>query len=236
MQAAMKRTFFLLTLLSCLLPQLLTAQSPDRNYVLTRTYTSSTGGSHIDEVRYYDGLGREDQTVLKAFTPDGKDVASGTDYDAYGRVWRSYLPVTTGKSDGSYYPALFTQTRRDSRPYSETLYEHSPLALTASEAGAGAAWHNAGRSVRTVRTVNTASGLYSARRFTLTADGGLTSPGLYAEGDLWVTLTIGEDNDSTLTFTDRRDRTVLTRALDRGTAHDTYYVYDDHNLLQYYQL
>ena len=229
----MKRTFFLLTLLSCLLPQLLTAQSPDRNYVLTRTYTSPTGGSHIDEVRYYDGLGREDQTVLKAFTPGGKDVASGTDYDAYGRVWRSYLPVTTGKSDGSYYPALFTQTRRDSRPYSETLYEHSPLALTASEAGAGAAWHNAGRSVRTVRTVNTASGLYSARRFTLTADGDLTSPGLYAEGDLWVTLTIGEDNDSTLTFTDRRDRTVLTRALDRGTAHDTYYVYDDHNLLRY---
>ena len=229
----MKQTFFLLALLSCLLPQLLTAQSPDRNYVLTRTYTSSTGDSHIDEVRYYDGLGREEQTVLKAFTPGGKDVASGTDYDAYGRVWRSYLPVTTGKSDGSYYPELFTQTQRDSRPYSETLYEHSPLALTASEAGAGAAWHNAGRSVRTVRTVNTASGLYSARRFTLTADGGLTSPGLYAEGDLWVTLTIGEDNDSTLTFTDRRDRTVLTRALDRGTAHDTYSIYDDHNLLRY---
>ena len=78
----MKRMFILLALLSCLLPQLLTAQSSDRNYVLTRTYTSPTGSSHIDEVCYYDGLGREDQTVLKAFTPGGKDVASGTDYDA----------------------------------------------------------------------------------------------------------------------------------------------------------
>ena len=31
MQKAMKRIFIFLSLLSCLLPQLLTAQSPDRN-------------------------------------------------------------------------------------------------------------------------------------------------------------------------------------------------------------
>ena len=85
----MKQTFFLLALLSCLLPQLLTAQSPDRNYVLTRTYTSSTGDSHIDEVRYYDGLGREEQTVLKAFSPAGRTwrpARTMTPTDACGAV------------------------------------------------------------------------------------------------------------------------------------------------------
>lgn len=59
----------------------------------------------------------------------------------------------------------------------------------------------------------------------------LGTPSLYAAGDLQVRLDVDEANDSTLTFTDKEERTVLVRLRSGGVSHDTYYAYNDYGLL-----
>ena len=224
--------FILLCLLGLLSGRDGHAQSAGRNYVRTRTYLQSgTGAAGMDKIQYFDGLGRETQTVLKGFSPSRQDVASGVSYDAAGRKWREYVPVLTGYSDGRHYAGLATQTKRDGNPYTEYAYEPSPLERVISATGPGSAWHLAGKAKRSFRSINTSSGVLGARRFEVSADGSLSSPGNWAEGDLTVDISVDEDGDSTLTFTDRRGLRLLERRRDGGVSHDTYYVYDGHKLL-----
>ena len=216
------------------------SQSETENYVLTRTYreAGNTASQYMDRIQYYDGLGRESQLVLKQFAPDGSDLVSGVQYDSFGRKWRESVPVPSAYSDGRFVTSLFSRAALltdDAAPYSETAYEPSPLDRILAQTGPGAAWHNAGKARHTEYLVNdnTPGSLLSAYRYTAGEDGTIGTPSLYAPGELKVTLSVGEDNDSTLTFTDKREKTVLARSRNRGVSHDTYYVYDDYGLLRH---
>ena len=216
------------------------SQSETENYVLTRTYreAGNTASQYMDRIQYYDGLGRESQLVLKQFAPDGSDLVSGVQYDSFGRKWRESVPVPSAYSDGRFVISLFSRAALltdDAAPYSETAYEPSPLDRILAQTGPGAAWHNAGKARHTEYLVNdnTPGSLLSVYRYTVGEDGTIGTPSLYAPGELKVTLSVGEDNDSTLTFTDKREKTVLARSRNRGVSHDTYYVYDDYGLLRH---
>ncbi|HMM05027.1 DUF6443 domain-containing protein, partial [Dysgonomonas sp.] len=67
------------------------SQSADQNYVRTRTYTNETGTAYLDQIQYFDGLGRPMQTVQRGITPDGKDLVSIQEYDAFGRESNTWL-------------------------------------------------------------------------------------------------------------------------------------------------
>ena len=54
--------FLLFLIVGCAL----NAQDDYRNYVLSRTMLNGTGTSYLDNITYYDGLGRPFQTVQKA--------------------------------------------------------------------------------------------------------------------------------------------------------------------------
>ncbi|MFT4223128.1 DUF6443 domain-containing protein, partial [Dysgonomonas sp.] len=43
--------------------------STNQNFILTRTYTASDGSHYLDQVQYFDGLGRPVQTVQRGITP-----------------------------------------------------------------------------------------------------------------------------------------------------------------------
>ncbi|MFT4224369.1 DUF6443 domain-containing protein, partial [Dysgonomonas sp.] len=45
------------------------SQSTNQNFILTRTYTASDGSHYLDQVQYFDGLGRPVQTVQRGITP-----------------------------------------------------------------------------------------------------------------------------------------------------------------------
>ena len=231
----------LITMLLGLLPIQVSAQSLSNNYVQTRTYREAGNASKcMEQIQYFDDLGREEQLVLKQFAPNGQDLVSGIQYDGYGRKWREFIPVQSTGSTGSYVSGLSEQTAKftgDASPYKEIGYEASPLERVLSETGAGAAWHSAGKKKCSDYLVNDASvnGLLSARHYAISSDYSITqgSPSVYAAGELLVSLSVGEDNDSTLTFTDKQQHTVLVRQRNKGVSHDTYYVYNDYGLLCY---
>ncbi|MDW7691154.1 DUF6443 domain-containing protein [Flammeovirgaceae bacterium SG7u.111] len=130
--------------------------------------------------QYFDGLGRPIQTVIKAGSPTGKDMVSPVLYDEFGREAFNFLPYVASDSTGTYKsmtgivdpvasPTPYQGSEQydfynsgtigngitgDTKPYSKTAFEASPLNRVLSETGAGANWHNLGKNVQFFEMVN----------------------------------------------------------------------------------
>ena len=117
--------------MSCLGMQ---AQDKTQNYVRTRTYLSSDKKNYVDNIQYYDGIGRPLQTVsygVKDTAQVGNTLATLQEYDDAGRETNSWLPTPI---NGSYADAnTFKNLAKgnngysDANPYTTTVYEASPL-------------------------------------------------------------------------------------------------------------
>ncbi len=223
--------FLLLLIAACVM----NAQVSTENYIRTRKMLNDTGSSYLDDIAYYDGLGRPFQTVKKAVkngSPANKNLATLQEYDATGREGNSWLPIPI---NSSVYlaPAAFKSSApgkysNDSRPYSQPFYEASPLNRILQQYGPGTVWYNAGRPVKTEYLTNTAALPLNCRYYTVndsyTLSGGSSS---YAAGQLSVVKTMDEDMNVSYSFTDKLGHLVLTRQMQGSEPHDTYYVYDE---------
>ena len=110
----MKRTilFILLalyTVLSELYGQSGLAASPDQNYVLTLTPTvasQNTTGLTVEQcmqqLQYFDGLGRPLQAIQRGVTPSQGDLVTYQEYDSYGRESKSWLPSVVAANNGAF--------------------------------------------------------------------------------------------------------------------------------------
>lgn len=230
----MKR--FLIFLVSLIATCTVGAQVSTQNYVRTRTMLNDAGNSYSDGIAYYDGLGRLFQTVRKDVengVRKGSILASLQEYDAAGRQTNVWLPVpvtadyvaaatlkTTASGSGGY---------GDSRPYSQPVYEASPLNRVLQQYGPGAAWHSAGRSVKTeyMTNISSSSAQQNCINYTVSGSYALTNNGNYAANQLSVMRVTDEDLNVSFVFTDKLGRTLLTRQVKGSEMHDTYYVYDD---------
>lgn len=139
----------------------------NENYVLTRSYqreTSSPMAIHADRdvvenVTYFDGLGRPIQQVAVKASPDSKDIITHINYDAFGRKEKDWLPVReSAGAAGSFrsagietavkgyyydaYPEDFAgiTNSTDTNPYSEKSFEASPLNRILEQGAPGADW------------------------------------------------------------------------------------------------
>lgn len=214
----------------------LNAQDSYRNYVLTRTILDTSGKYYLDNITYYDGLGRPFQTVQKAVQnglPVNKNLATLQEYDAAGREWNSWLPLAAGSSD-YLSPASFKSSApgnydNDSRAYSQPVYKASPLRRLTAQYGPGTAWYNAGRSVKTEYLLNTNAAPLNCIKYGVSSSDALTGnpTTFYAVGELSVVKTTNEDQNVSYSFTDKQGRTVLTRQMNGNEGHDTYYIYND---------
>ena len=226
------KLFILLLCVSCVL----SAQVSTQNYVRSRIILNENGSSYMDNISYLDGLGRPFQVVQKAVKNDirtGSILATLQEYDAIGREAKSWLPTvissdyTTPASLKSSAPGNYGN---DSRPYSEAIYETSPLHRIIKQYEAGAVWYN-GHPVKmeylangdTLRCIN----------YSVSSTGVLTGNGNYAANLLNVTKNIDEDGHISFTFVDKLGYTLLTRQMEGIEAHDTYYVYDDRSNLRF---
>ena len=223
--------FLLLLIAACVM----NAQVSTENYIRTRRMLNDTGSSYLDDIAYYDGLGRPFQTVQKAVKNGSlvnKNLATLQEYDATGREGNSWLPIPISSSV-YLAPAAFKSSApgkysNDSRPYSQPFYEASPLNRILQQYGPGTAWYNAGRPVKTEYLTNTATLPLNCRCYTVndsyTLSGGSSS---YAAGQLLVVKTMDEDMNVSYSFTDKLGHLVLTRQMQGSEPHDTYYVYDE---------
>ena len=131
------------------------------NHIHTKSYKepvkenelSSSTVSKSEAIIYYDGLGRPTQSVLLKASNNNKDIITQTGYDNTGRPVYNYLPfvdmasgtVTNGKyrEDAEDQNRLFYMTseyENTTNPYSQTIYEKSPLARVTEQAAPGADW------------------------------------------------------------------------------------------------
>ncbi len=192
-----------------------------------------------------DGLGRQIQSVARGSSFSGKDQISIANYDALGRSTRQYMSYTAGTSDGSFqgdpfgdqsdfYNSPSTGIAATMRPYSELLYDNSPLNRIVETAMPGDAW-NPGSSWSDPERKTTS---YNQRSNHSKRDGDieryfldgvmLDSYGTYANHTLRVSETLNPMKHVVQTFVNRRGQTILRRVKGENDLWaDTYYVYDD---------
>jgi RHS repeat-associated protein len=254
--------------------------SADQNYVRTRT-VKQAGAENIpaptvnqisEVMNYYDGLGRPLQIIQTMGSPRGNDIVQPFVYDAFGRQQVQYLPYaeTTGGAyfkasalgnQATYYSGQSSDANvvKTTAPYSQTLFEASPLNRVAEQGAPGTVWQPAGSrttvSGRTLSygyTSNDASVLpglsgYGVRLWTAQPIPGsdykrtLNNNGYYAAGQLYLKIfrdenwTGADGKAGTIEeYTDMNDRLVLKRTFDAGSnVYSTYYVYDDLGNLSY---
>ena len=220
------------------------SQSSTQNYIHTRTYTNETGTAFLDQIQYFDGLGRPVQTVQKAITP-GADIAARKDlvtlqeYDVFGRDDKTWLPAVVSGNNGAYVDPATVKTGAvstnggDQKPYSYPVYEASPLNRIVKQFGPGADWQNTAneKAVLTDYKTNIAgNATLNCKLYFIT--GTSQSPTLgqttnYATGQLYVTEIKDEDGNTSYEFKDKLGQVVLTRQMDGTIPLDTYYAYDD---------
>lgn len=205
------------------------AQTAGQNYVLKKTYKSTSSSNTLDEINYYDGLGRLVETVQKKHTPGSKDLVTRYDYDNSGRLSKTWLPAPANQNSGNYTGSSTAASHYgDTYAYSETKYEASPLNRVSEEYGPGADWRGSNnRRVKTEYSANTSSGVLSCSYYYLESNQQFKKSGTYPANSLFVTKITDEDNNVSYEFKDKLGRIVLHRQIVSPANADTYYIYDD---------
>jgi RHS repeat-associated protein len=240
------------------------ALSQNQNYVVTYsprqpfTDASQLPNQNICDVnatvQYFDGLGRLLQMVQVKGNPYAdKDMVQLVQYDQFGREATRYLPYTSATADGSYKADAFTVqptfynspptgVKQNSYPFSQTIFEASPLNRVMEQGAPGADWqpvinNTTGHTMKMEYSSNSSAD--AVRLWTVTSNGATATT--YADNELYKTISKDENwkytddkAGTTEEFKDKEGRVVLKRIWETNSKSlSTYYVYDDLGNLRY---
>ena len=251
----------------------------NENYMITNTLlTAITDTARIailpvdsvsQTVQYFDGRGRPLQSVMTQASPNKNDIVQPMVYDAYGREYRKYLPFVSGTdgrfkastidAGGSYADVALNfysngvsdKIADDSRYFSETQFEQSPLNRPSKIYGPGADWFTSDKAVVNSYPINqygTSQGQEKNIVWTINASTGMPerlsslNSGYYPTGALVINSTKDEQGHETRLYTDKSGNMILKKVYVTGATTDfitsgnwaeTYYIYDDFNKLRY---
>jgi YD repeat-containing protein len=236
------------------------------NTILTKGVTNpdDVNALEIDSVnqsiQYLDGLGRPMQAVTTQGSPGHHDIVQPVVYDAYGRESRKYLPVTieaegmegwyksnlidvNGNYTGAaadFYDDTTDKVADDPKPYSETIFESSPLNRVIKQGAPGEVWQpntspELDRSIKRKYEFNTAGDVILFKYDRATANISFTENGTlkyYDPNQLYANKTIDEHNNEVIEYTDKEGKTILKKVQykeENGVKSyaKTYYIYDD---------
>jgi hypothetical protein len=226
----------------------------------------STIGERSISTEFYDGLGRLSESVGQQQSPLSFDIVQPHAYDALNRENISYLPYVSG-NDGWFKPDFLPKTdlnyatsahyqfyqntakvMADPRPYSETLFEASPLNRPLQEFGVGQNWKDNNKFIQHQYLINVHGTLagqeqiiawkVDATGFPIreTAVNAAVSDGYYTSGQLNIKSTKDEQGNEVREYVDKEGRTILKKvqavsgiAQTNNDTHwaMTYYIYDD---------
>lgn len=201
----------------------------NKNYILEKSRTSDSSG-YLTAITYYDGLGREEQSIAIAASPEEKDVILPVYYDSIGRNSRAYLPFAA-KGQGKFQKDAFEQQET----YYTALYGANPYAYSETRVNAegqvvrsnvpGKAWKIDGdHTTRTIYRKNRGNDYVT--RYEL-GETSVSCTGFYEEGVLNVVETINPDGHISLSYTDIDGNLIAEEARGENESLFTYYVYDD---------
>ncbi len=141
-------------------PVFVIGQTTTENYVKTTAYQVATQTGVVDDqqkiesVTYYDGLGRAKQSVSVKAGGSKQNIIQMVVYDSLGRTHKQYLPYATPTamvnsldftnqgvlkdSIETFYNTLKYENTQN--PYSETLFENTPLNRPLRQGAPGNSW------------------------------------------------------------------------------------------------
>ena len=216
------------------------ALSDGQNYIISVTPLDKTGQVHISngqvtldndargliDIQYFDGLGRSVQAVQQGITPGNADLVTYTDYDDVGRESIHWLPTPVTNNKGAFVEySVFKNTAisshaSDQQPFTETIYEPSPLNRIQEQYGAGNSWKTNYKRTQLHYETNDASIAY----FYVNNSNQLVKGANYAANTLYVTQTEDEDGKTVTEYKNKTGQVVMKRS---SSNVDTYYVYND---------
>ncbi len=217
----------------------------DKNYKVTLTPTvpmehtdNLSDRNALRTVRYYDGWGRPQQIVQKGITPSGGDLVSLVEYDWMGRDSRQWLPIPSPGNNGDF--ALEEELKEeshsfynDAHPFSEPVYESSFRSRIMASYGPGNDWRQNDKKVQLDYVSNTSQGILSCKKYRMTGETSFELTGTYPENTMYVQTEADEDGNTSYVFKDMAGQMVLSRRINNGEFHDTYFVYDQSDNLCY---
>ncbi len=214
--------------------------STTENYITTTTCLSSDCAEKAVTVQYFDGLGRLKQVVDVAASPTGKDIVTPVKYDAFGRQDKDFLPLPqSGTEGGAIYPdgvgAAGEVYEQNGRLFAEKKFENSPLDRLLEQTAPGDAWN--GRPVKFGYDTNTSNEVRKYTTTTVWANGATVSElnpaDYYGAGELYKNTVSDEDGNVSIEFKNGRGQVLLIRKNDGNKNADTYYVYNEYDLLAF---
>jgi RHS repeat-associated protein len=197
---------------------------------------------------YFDGLSRPLQKIGVQASPLQNDIVQPVVYDALGRQTTGYLPYGGSSTDviGGYrsnaistaQPAFYNNSAQsvvpvDADPYSQKVYENSPLQRVLESGMVGYGFQPvSGQHYKAVsyRSNNTSA---DGNVLQWNNNGTYTSGTYYAANSLTVIDATDEDGLETRTFTDNNGHIMLKRQIFSGGNLDTYYIYNNAGMISY---
>jgi len=232
------------------------------NYIYSRTYlepvtSEQPNAVQVQGVQYFDGLGRNTQSIAIKASPSGKDLVVPVAYDQAGRQTKNYLPQPVDSQNGAFVPGIGESSVNAyygvPNAYSEILYEKSPLGRIEKSAAPGTEWQMSGTHTQKMEYLSNepaevkkfkagtswnASAQINDISIVTASDDQYTTNGYYNANTLYKMVTRDEDNNETHTFINSKKQTVLVRKINKksnGTIEnlDTYYVYNEFDNIAY---
>ena len=206
------------------------------NYTASMTYLDSGAASSVADITYYNGLGLPVQTIAQKGAGDGThNLVTPVVYDNMLRGdTREYLPYRSFSTGVSFNSAAVDEVLEfydgaDEFPYRDRTYESGVSGRPKSACREGYPYHEDGIISRYGYSVEDGSGQILRLRYRYpsgTVAAGVLADGYWEAGNLGVTRTVSEDNDTTVVYCDVTGRVLMSRAVNGGRNLDTYYVYD----------
>jgi len=260
------------------LPFLVKGQNTDENYIKTTTYqvetTTGTVGvdDKIEAITYYDGLGRPVQGIGVRAGGGRENIMTYMEYDELGMQPKQYLPfATTGQVDlnsslDDMNPTVlldsleyFYNTNKydnTTNPFSEAVYENSPLFRVEEQGAPGNDWEvdDTSDNDHTIKYEYLLNNASSVMQFSVSFIGtdysapSLVYDGYYPAKELYLTRTRDENWQTTdgiygktYEYKNKKGQLILKRIsvddLVEGPQipnyHDTYFIYDMFGNLTY---
>jgi RHS repeat-associated protein len=214
------------------------------NYVLERTLlvpevdeTKVFETPGLQNMSYFDGLGRPIQTVGVNQSYSGADIIQIIDYDDFGREAVKYMPYTQADNNGAFVPtdeakttynSFYSGLFPDTSFTSVTQFDGSPLNRPIEQGAPGNDWQIGQNTVKFTYGTNT-----SAVTYWTVSEPGMSSAdyaaGSYSASTLYVNTTTDENQKPGTEYKNLLDQVVLTEDAKGG---QTYYIYDDFGLLR----
>jgi len=217
------------------------AGSTGMNYVKSiicreaKTTIPSGSYKHIEEIQYYDGLGRPVQSIQAGASPLGNDIIQPVLYDNFGREAKKTLQYTASKTGdfrtgvtevtvNTYYNSSSTPVGKiaDSRAYSETTFDNSPLNRIVTQTGPGSDWavNNKNTTVSYLTNTSTETGWNVTDNYSYSSFS-------YAANTLFITETRDDQGNYTREYKDKQGQVILKKAKLGNDWLRTAYIYDD---------